>query len=263
MTPSRLAAVMTACLIINPVWAADLAYKKLSGNTFELVLSSDTSLTVDQAQVMMSEPATKLCNGKIPEFGKYKFNRTEPLAGQAADGKATFNMVQTLSCVEDIPERPKLVSRKLSGDEEIKFKVEGKKLTNAYMSAIDNGYYETAYNMLGMRLKNTNTLEDWQTRVAAYQTQIGKQVSRDLWRITVYENPANSPEPGTYIAVDYETRQSIAPITCGYVVWFLPAGSKNNFSLMREEYGHISADIQKSTAASDMGKLRKQMGCKV
>jgi hypothetical protein len=267
MKPSRLAIAVSTCLFVSinasPAWAADLAYKKLSGTSFELVLSSDASLTLDQAQAMMAEPAAKLCNGKIPEFGKYKFNRDEPLASQAAEGKTSFSMVQILNCVADIPERPKLASSKLSEDDIARFKIEGKKLSNAYMSAIDNGYYEVAYNMLSKGLKNTSTLEEWQTRTSAYQAQIGKQVSRDLWRITVYDNPANAQQAGTYIAVDYETRQSIAPITCGYLIWFQPAGTKNNFTLMREEYGHIPEDILKATAAGDVVKLRKQMGCKI
>lgn len=265
--PARLALAisLSALLSTSSVWAADLAYKKLSGSSYELVLSSDTSLTVDQAQAMMAEPAVKLCNGKIPEFGKYKFSSNDPIAGQPTNNKSSFNMVQALSCVADIPERPnpKQATSKLSEDDIARFKIEGKKLSNAYMSAIDNGYYEVAYNMLGRGLKNFSTLEEWQTRTAAYQAQIGKQISRDFWRITVYDNPANAQQPGTYVAVDYETRQSIAPITCGYLLWFQPAGTRNNFTLMREEYGHISEDILKSTAASDMGKLRKQMGCKV
>ncbi|MFZ6731742.1 DUF4019 domain-containing protein [Undibacterium sp. Ji42W] len=266
MTPTHLAIAISTCLFISvsasPAWAADLAYKKLSGNSVELVLSSDTSLTVDQAQAMVAEPAVKLCNGKIPEFGKYKFSSNDPIAGQPASNKTSFNMVQILNCVADIPERPKQAISKLNEDDIARFKIEGNKLSNAYMSAIDNGYYEVAYNMLGKSLKNLSPMEEWQTRTVAYQAQIGKQLSRDFWRITVYDNPPNAYQAGTYVAVDYETKQSIAPITCGYLIWFQPAGTKNNFTLMREEYGPISEDILKSTAAADMGKLRKQMKCK-
>ena len=264
MTPSPLAAILSLCLLSSSTLAADLAFKKLSVNEFELVLTSDISLTVDQAQVMMSDPASTLCAGKIPQYGKYKFTGSENLSGQkSAEKTPVFHMVQMLSCVADLPARLKPAPvTKLDSDQEFKLKIEGKKLSTAYFSAIDNAYYETAYNMLSPGMKAISSPQDWQARVTAYQAQIGKLVSRDLWRVTVYDNPANSQQPGTYIAVDYETKNSIAPVTCGYVIWFLPPGSKNHFSLMREEYGHISEDIIKSTSASDMIKLRKQMGCK-
>ncbi|WP_170133510.1 DUF4019 domain-containing protein [Undibacterium pigrum] len=262
MTLSRLAAILSLCLLSSSTLAADLAFKKLSAYEFELVLTSDISLTVDQAQVMMSDPASTLCAGKIPQYGKYKFVDSKVLPGQKSLSPV-FHMVQMLSCVADLPARPKPApATKLDSDQEFKLKIEGKKLSTAYFSAIDNAYYETAYNMLGSGMKAISSPEDWQARVTAYQAQIGTLVSRDLWRVTVYDNPANSQQPGTYIAVDYETKNSIAPVTCGYVIWFLPPGSKNHFSLMREEYGHISEDIIKSTSASDMIKLRKQMGCK-
>ncbi|MFZ6746248.1 DUF4019 domain-containing protein [Undibacterium sp. JH2W] len=268
MKPSCHIALFAASLFTlttGAAGAADLAYKKLSSYEYELRLTSDISLTVEQAQVMMSDPSSTLCAGKIPQYGKYKFAASETLGGQKSTDKSpVFDMVQMLSCVADMPARPKaLAPTKLDSDQELKLKVEGKKLSNAYMSAIENGYYETAYDMLGPSMKNLQTLPEWQARVIAYQEQTGKLLASDLWRITVYENPANSPQPGTYIAVDYETKNSIAPITCGYLIWFLPAGSKNHFSLMREEYGHIPEGIYKSTAANDMGKLRKQMGCKV
>lgn len=264
MSHSHLATTIAFCLLSGSALAADLAFKKLSATEFELTLTSDISLTVDQAQVMMSDPASTLCAGKIPQYGKYKFTGSENLAGQESTEKTpVFHMVQSLSCVADFPARPKVTTAtKLDSDQEFKLKIEGKKLTNAYLSAIENAYYETAYNMLSHSMKATSSPEDWQARVTAYKAQIGTLVSRDLWRTTVYDNPANSPQPGTYIAVDYETKHSIAPVTCGYVVWFLAPGGKNHFSLMREEYGHISEDIIKSTSASDMGKLRKQMGCK-
>ncbi|MFZ3002880.1 MAG: DUF4019 domain-containing protein [Undibacterium umbellatum] len=266
MTLSHLATILSFFLLSSTAIAADLAFKKISATEFELTLTSDISLTVDQAQVMMSDPASTLCAGKIPQYGKYKFAGSENLTAQkSAEETPVFHMIQMLNCVADLPTRPKGATptvRKIDSDQEFKLKIEGKKLTTAYLSAKENAYYETAYNMLSPSMKATINPEEWQALATAYQAKIGKLVSRDLWRVTVYDNPVNSSQPGTYIAVDYETKHSIAPVTCGYVVWFLAPDSKNLFSLMREEYGHISEDIVKSTSASDMGKLRKQMGCK-
>ncbi len=246
--------------------AADLAYKKLSGSEYELVLSNDISLTVEQAQTMMQDPAATLCGVRKPRFGKYTFQATDAFTGQKTAGKAaSFNMVQALSCVGDVPQvSPKAaaVATRLDADDEAKLRIEARKLTNAYLSAQENGYYETAYNMLGTVLKDASSLKGWQASAAAYQEQLGKPLQRDLWRVSINDSVPNPSQAGVYLSVNYEARYSETPMTCGYVVWFLPAGSKTNFTIMREEHGNIPTDVPTDLPASEQTRLRKQMGCR-
>ncbi|MCH8617525.1 DUF4019 domain-containing protein [Undibacterium sp. TS12] len=252
------------CLFSSYSQAVELAYKKISASEYELVLSNNASMTIAQAQAAMQGPATTLCGDKKAQFGKYTFKTDESKAGSINDARsASFKMMQTLNCVDALPTTAKPFSvAKLSSDDEARFRNEVKKLTVIYFSALEKGDYQAAYNMLGSSTKSLSAYPEWKARASAYQATIGKLINRDLWRITVYDNPANSQQPGVYIAVDYETRHSAAPITCGYVVWFVPPGSKSGFSLMREEYGHVTADILKNISASDLGQLRKQMGCR-
>lgn len=269
MTPRFLAALSAISFFLLPSHglAADLVYKKLTGHDYELVLSNDVSLTVEQAQAMMQDPAATLCGNRKPKFGRYVFQDTDAFSGQKSYGKAApFNMLQMINCVGDVaetPMRPKAepVSR-LSDDDEVKLRIEARKLTAMYLTALENAHYETAYSMLGDGLKEEGNYAAWQARVSAYQAQVGKAMERDLWRVTVTERLPASALRGVHLTVEYESKYGEGLVTCGFVTWFLPAGSKSNFTIVREGYGNTPGDVPTNIPAAEQVKLRKMLGCK-
>lgn len=78
-------------------------------------------------------------------------------------------------------------------------------------------------------------------------------------KITVYNNPAEAPEPGLYIAADFNNVFENIPIHCGYLMWFRPIGG--TFTITREETGYVTAEQLKSISNTQLPDLKRQLRC--
>jgi hypothetical protein len=115
----------------------------------------------------------------------------------------------------------------------------------AFFTASDAGDAHAAYAMLSPRFQANTTLDEY-VRVAA--TKVGERsalIERRIMRTTVYDNPANSPGPGLYIAFDFVGWFEHADLYCGYLIAFQPP-SGGAFTIMRVE----ETTIDHQTAAA-------------
>lgn len=117
--------------------------------------------------------------------------------------------------------------------------------------------------MLGSGMKSITKFPAWKSKESDYFGEsIGKLVNRDIWRITLYNNPPNSPKRGLYIAADYENGYEKSPIHCGYIMWYLATVNSEEFTVMREEYGNITTDILRKIPKENLKNVRKKIGCR-
>ncbi len=244
--------------------AINISHKEIAINEHEFILENDSHLEVAQAQELLYENAKDVCKGKMPSFGKYKFETRKPLSVTAKEeGETTFYFAQEIQCVDELDNPPELKKSTISIKQESEIKVAVKQLTAEYLDRKDKGELETAYNYLTDSLKNMNSFDIWEKRENQYFDTTGELLNRDIWRLTIYNNPKNSSQPGIYVAADYESKYKNTPIHCGYVIWFLPPDGTKIYKVMREEFGHMRNDILKQIPKNELQNVRKQIGCRV
>ena len=242
--------------------AATLTYEQLSPNIFELILKNDVPLEIDQAQSSIYPNAVQLCKGKKPIFGKYSFNGSEPISQDTEASSFTFQ--QAIECTDDeVAVTPTPEKIDISEGQEETIKTAAKKMTELFLLAKESGEFKKAYDLLGSGMKGMTEFPDWKSKESEYfGLGLGALVSRDIWRITIYNNPPNSPKPGLYIAADYENSYDKSPIHCGYIMWFQPTPNSEDLSIMREEYGNIPKDILHKIPKENLQNVRKKIGCR-
>lgn len=105
---------------------------------------------------------------------------------------------------------------------------------NAFFTASDAGDAQAAYAMLSPPFRANTTFEEY-ARVAADKARgRGALIERRIMRATVYDNPANSPGPGVYIAFDFVGWFENTDFYCGYLIAFQPPAG-GDFTVMRVE----------------------------
>ena len=175
--------------------AATLSYKQISTDTFQLILKNDVPLEIDQAQSSLYSGAVQICSGKKPSLGKYSFNSSEPISkGSEA---SSFTFVQEIKCTDKaaLAATPKKLD--LSNIKEEAIKSAAKKMAKEFLSAKESGKFKKAYDMLGSGMKSITEFPDWKSKESNYFGEnLGELINRDIWRITLYNNPPNSAKPG-------------------------------------------------------------------
>lgn len=241
--------------------AATFSYRQLSTDTFQLMLSNDVPLEISQAQSLLYSNAVQICKGNKPLFGKYSFDSSEPISKNAESSSFTF--LQEISCAGEVQVTVAPKKLNISKNQEKTIKSTARKMTEQFLLAKESGEFKKAYATLGSGMKIITDFPTWKNKEENYFSKnLGKLVSRDIWRITLYDNPPNSPKPGLYIAADYENSYEKSPIHCGYIMWYLPPENLEEFSVMREEYGNITKETLKMIPKEDLQNVRKQIGCR-
>lgn len=249
------------------VLAATLSHEKISKANIRITLENDAPMEIDQAQAAIGSYAVQVCEGKYPLFGKYTFNSTENVASASADEKeslpSSFSFIQEIECVEAPPEKPEGRRIDISKEQEESIKIKVANLTIDYLLAKESGRFREAYDSLGSEMKDITGYTAWEKRESTYFTEkLGGLISRDIWNTTVYNNPPNAPKPGIYIAIDYENKYELAPIHCGFIVWYMPTLDLSEISIMREEYGRISKRETQNSTPELLKKMRAEMKCR-
>jgi len=203
--------------------------------------------------------AVQLCNGKIPIFGKYEFESTEPVSKN--NGQTMFTFTQRVTCSDEDYSSPTRVKFDLSQEQEKLLSEQARKYTSIYLSAKNQGKYNDAYKMLTPGNKSISSFGEWKAREEEYQAVTGDFINRNIWKTTVYDNPENSSQPGIYIAVDYESKFQNVPLHCGYVIWFINEPGSTDFKVMREEHGYIDSKIYNKISEQELKDIKSKFKC--
>jgi hypothetical protein len=194
-----------------------LTFKEVSKNEYELILKNEVRLEIAQAQQAIYDSAIQICNGMDPIYGKYKFESQEPIS---AGGEASsFIFVQNITCFGEVQSTPSRSKFEISKNQEIDIKKLVNGMMNKFMQSKEEGSFKIAYQMMSPAMKEVIDFNSWKKKESDYFTESGSLIHGDVWRLTMYNNPDNSPQPGVYIAADYESSYDNHPIHYGYVMW--------------------------------------------
>lgn len=248
-------------LLSTQCFGGTLTFKEVSKNEYELILKNEVPLEIAQAQQAIYDSAIQICNGMNPIYGKYKFESQEPISvgGEAS----SFTFVQNITCFGEVQSTPSRGKFEISKNQEIDMKKLVNGMTNKFMQSKEEGSFKIAYEMMSPSMKEIIDFNSWKKKESDYFTESGNLIHRDIWRLTMYNNPDNSPQPGVYIAADYESSYDNHPIHCGYVIWFASNPNSTEYKVIREESGNIPNDAMKNIKPENLQNVRKQIGCRV
>jgi hypothetical protein len=230
-----------------------------------LILVSPAVLGVPDAQKLLLPRALELCQGIEPILGHYEFSSSAPIDGQApSNGPTEFQLTQDVSCGANST-TPQIGSARNSAFGVVKTDqpqspeefVRASSIT--YLLQRSEGAFEQAYGAFSEVMRTFQPLEEWKKQNSDFNAAAGERKSTSIWRITVYDNPPNAPEPGIYIAADYESEFERVPFQCGYLIWFQSA--EERFVITREESGSLPLDLVKRLPKDQLSEIWRQFGC--
>jgi len=258
---SRIVLVTLILVICRYGSAATISYKQVSIDSFQLTLKNEIPLEIKNAQSTLYPLAAQLCGNKAPIFGKYTFDSSEPLLNEA--GKSSFKLIQEIECGKESHTVQEQVANSLSESDKVAMSSQAKRLTEDFFASKEAGKFEEAYNFLGEEMKGLDEYSVWEDRESSkFGESIGGLLAREFWKITVYDNPVNSPKPGVYIAVDYESSYEKLPTECGFVIWYTSNEKPLAFTIMRQESGRITDENVAKMTKENLNGIRSQIGCR-
>jgi hypothetical protein len=257
----RTLALASAILVALPLQAQErqLDVVQVDADNFRLTAVVPGTDAAESVQQALGPVAAQLCGSRPPILGKYRFESVEQLDGPDK-APPTIRMVQDVSCGAPTPASIAAlgVVRPAPADwrEDAATEAAARKAFTAFHAARDRGDYEAAYAMMSPGMRHGVTLAGWRDSDRSWRKGAGKLRGRELRKVTWYPNPAASPKPGVYVAMDYASRFEKLDIQCGYVVLYQTGDA--SFEVMREESGFLDrASAAKMTPAEREELLRK------
>ena len=218
-------------------------------------LPADVPVPVVQAQL---EPvARQVCGDRGFQLGRYRFQTSKPLEAKD-DSAGTQRFEQQFDCGAGAPAPRGVAAPRTAPTPKDESTI--REMTLAYLSAMDRGDLATANAMVHESAAGMlSGPASHQQRDELIQAS-GQPVSRDVVRLTWYDDPANAPMKGRYVAADYRADFKDKAFYCGYAVWYLQADG--DYRLVRREEGVLSADMANTLSAEQLPGTRAQLGCR-
>jgi hypothetical protein len=243
----------------------EITTESLGPRQFRLILVNPAILEVSKAQNMLLPKARELCQGLEPILGHYEFSSRAPIDGQVPSNEPTeFQLTQDVSCGADSA-TPQIGSARNSAfgvvktDQQQSLEDFVRASSIAYLLQRSEGAFEQAYGAFSEVMRTFQTIEEWKKQNSDFNAAAGERKSTSIWRITVYDNPPDAPEPGIYVAADYESEFERVPFQCGYLIWFQSAGER--FVITREESGSLPLNQIERLPKEQISEIRRQFGC--
>ena len=253
-------AFIAGALSIQAAFAAQIGVRQLRENEFEFVLTNPVSLSESEAQSLIAGVAANVCKGLTPAVGKYRFESTEAIGRDApADGPEGFRFTQEVSCVPGSARPAESRLPTLSTPEASRSVQDDIRLrSEAWFRLITDKRVDEAYEQMSAGSRGGDEAA-WKRDMLSFQATAGKPLQISIAKVTLYDNPAEAPEPGLYVAADFNNRYENVPVHCGYLMWFRPIGGE--FLISRTEIGVITAEQLKSIPAAQLPEFKQRMRC--
>jgi hypothetical protein len=239
----------------------EIDVERLGNDSFDLVLKSYSSRTVEAGQQELLPKAKEVCGVKGVGNGKYQFETLEPVNSTAANVPVLV-LKQNIICgpaaeAQAAAEAPKNANEQWHP---VTAQVQRVELqSNTYFAAKDGRRYKEAYELLSPASKQVTPFERWSAVAEDLNSKMGQVLHRDIKKITWYKNPPQAA-PGTYAAVDFSSQFTNANIHCGYLVWF--EQGDGSFVMVREEVNFIDKATEQKLKPDELERARAKFGCK-
>lgn len=232
----------------------DIKVQASGSDAYVLTLTSAAITNVSAAQALLMPAAQKVCAGKTPQFGHYKFESKAPLSVTGNDTKTSFMIDQEIVCADSVPQvvNPSTTDpnwQPSNADHQAVIDTVTK-----YFAAKDSGNVAGSYALLddGMGI----SLKEWKNSSDDFASQTGVAVSHKVMKLTWYKDPQNAPKPGVYAAADFVDHYDKAT-NCGYLSMYQePDGS---FLVIHEQDGLIPN--QSNMTSAQITESKAKLGC--
>ena len=268
MWNKTLAASVTAVLLSTfGLASADEKVQVQEHGRGRYTLSTTLAATTDPAhgQLAIVPKAEELCGNLHPHYGQYRFeSKTPAIAPGPALAATEFRYSQEIQCLETpelaagqpavtVPPAPE--TPPTAADEALI-----QRRTTEYLLAKVAVDARTAYSMLSEEMRSYASPAEWSAARNAFNAKAGTGATPTVVRLSWYDNPANAPTPGRYVAADYRVDYPSTAFTCGYVAWLLQGDG--NYVIVREEEGQMTPDIMATLTPEQRSMIRAQLQCR-
>lgn len=226
-------------------------------------LTTTLAATADPAhgQLAIVPKAEELCGDLHPHYGHYRFESTAPaIEPEPAQATAKLRYSQDIQCLAAPEQAPTTIPPAPATPPTAADAALIQRRTTEYLLAkvaVDAG---TAYAMLSDEMRSYAAPEEWAAARNAFNAKAGAGAVATVVRLSWYDNPANAPTPGRYVAADYRVDYPSTAFTCGYVAWLLQGDG--NYLIVREEEGQMTPDILATLAPEQRSTIRAQLQCR-
>ena len=251
-----------AAIPLMAFWLAPVAAEptiqvdRQSEDSYRLTLTVDQAIGVGEGQRALRPKAMELCGDLTPQFGKYRFSSKESLDKPVPD--ESFVLVQDITCGGGAEQVSK-PSRPLSDEQRLAVEQEMRRRTKSYFTALAGENLGEAHAMLSEYMKSTATFDEWVEEQQQHQKALGELSEIAVWRVTVYVDPPNAPEPGIYVATDFEANYK-GSLVCGYIMWY--GRSAESFRVMREETGRLPQSVVLKLSDAELDAMKRDFRCR-
>lgn len=211
--------------------APPVEQERIGDNLHRLVLPAAGTATVAEGQTALLAAARAACGVLRPAFGSFTFDAER--------------LEQELFCLPSPSSGDRLAI--LAG-------------SYAWLAAKDGGRYDEAWALLSDGMKAASPLAQWKAGAERFNGQAGPVRSRQVTRISFYQDPPDAPEPGLYAAADFSADFAGLDFVCGYLMWH--RGADGVWRLVREEQNLVDKQTAENLTKIDRPRLREQMGCR-
>lgn len=249
------------CLWASLATALEISVRQLDDNSFEFTLTNSAALGEREAQAYISSAAASVCKGSTPMLGKYQFESKQAVGSDPpAKDPGSFRFTQQVTCsvsaqlsadvrhpILGSPDEAKAIQEDIFKRSESHFRLLAAK-------RFDEAYAEVSGTVLGVGATQ------WKAESQAFQAIAGELIAISIVKVTVYDNPAEAPEPGLYVAADFSNTYANVPINCGYLVWYRPVDG-GEFKITRQETGYVTNEQLKSIPSTQLPAIKQGLRC--
>jgi hypothetical protein len=202
--------------------------------------------------------AQEVCGEWFPVLGQYRFEGTERLSG-GTTSDPSFTVHQQLVCSEvpivrvfDTPADP--AWQPSAGDE-----AQVRDLMIRYFALVDSGDAAAAHAHWSAANQEMTSLSERSRAIAEFRRTAGTPETHRIWKLSWYVNPEGAPEPGIYVAADYERKYSNLGFNCGYLAWLRQADG--SYRIVREETTLVTSADAAKLPPQDLAAMRTASRC--
>jgi hypothetical protein len=242
--------------------APQISEEMMRDGHYRLRMMAPGITNVEVAQSLLLPSALRLCGDRAPHFGHFEWVANAQMSNVSGEQRpGALALIQELYCGTPPPEPADTAAApdpnwRQSAEQEQVVRAR----TSAYFAAKDSGHLAEAYAMLTPQMQADADLQSWSRGAADFNRRAGAERSRQLIRVTWYNNPPQAPVAGLYAAVDFNGEFAGLHFLCGYVVWLLQRDG--SWRLVREEQSSAALVDAPNASAAQIAQIRTQSGCR-
>ncbi|MGY0504921.1 DUF4019 domain-containing protein [Luteimonas sp. e5] len=251
---------MTLLVLAGAAHATDAITLQSDGEGgFTAILKADRALRTEDAQRRLLPTLARACGALSPVMGRYRFTSRSDVSAAAEDA-ASYEFIQNFTCsaqIESGSTGSTPISISQAEQERLASLVASQ--TRNWLAMTEAEQLRAFHDRFSPTLDAMLPLAQWLDQQARFHQQAGPLQPEPALKVTPYIDPPGAPEPGIYLAVDFQASYARAPFRCGYVMWLHDRQSR--LSILRIEDGFVDADQAASLSEAQLSRIKAGFRC--